>query len=191
LTLVTPPAAAPVSVVEVRAQCRVTDASEDALLAGYIRSATDLVEGMTNTRLISQTWSWSIDSFPCWKHEYLRLPLAPAQSVTEITYLDTIGLERVLDSSVYMLRRERLLLAPGKTWPSTWHGVDVITITFVAGFGPDHNSVPEALRQAVMMLASYWYSQREAASIGPDSGPVSDVPFSVRALCDSYRTWPV
>jgi uncharacterized phiE125 gp8 family phage protein len=40
LILVTPPVATPVQLAEVKAQARVDDATEDALLAGYVRSAT-------------------------------------------------------------------------------------------------------------------------------------------------------
>jgi uncharacterized phiE125 gp8 family phage protein len=58
-------------------------------------------------------------------------------------------------------------------------------------YGDSWNSVPESLRQAVQMLASYWFAQREAASIGPDSGPVSDVPFSVRQILEPYRVWSI
>jgi hypothetical protein len=41
LTLITPPEAAPISLAEIRSQCRVdpADESEDALLAQYIRAA--------------------------------------------------------------------------------------------------------------------------------------------------------
>jgi uncharacterized phiE125 gp8 family phage protein len=113
------------------------------------------------------------------------------QSITEVSYLDTSGLPQILSPSIYSLRGERITLAPEATWPSLWHGLDVVTVTFVVGFGPNHNYVPESLRQAVQMLAAYWYAQREAASIGPDAGPVSNVPFSVRELLEPFRLWAV
>jgi hypothetical protein len=47
--------------------------------------------------------------------------------------------------------------------------------------------VPEGLRQAVSMLAAYWFSQREAASYGA----VTHIPFSVRELVEPYRLWAV
>ena len=65
-----------------------------------------------------------------------------------------------------------------------WRGLDVATITFVVSYGNDHNAVPESLRQAIMMLAAYWFNQREAAVIGPEQGPASHIPFSVREILD-------
>jgi uncharacterized phiE125 gp8 family phage protein len=191
LLQVTQPAEMPVSLHEVKAQCRVVGNDEDAVLAGYIRAATDWVESSTGLRLITQTWAWSTDAWPNRWCRYLRLPLAPVQSITEVSYLNTSGLPQVLSPSIYTFRGERLMLAPEATWPSIWHGLDVITVTFVVGFGPDHNYVPESIRQAVQMLAAYWFSQREAASIGPDSGPVSHVPFGVRELLEPFQLWAV
>jgi hypothetical protein len=83
-----------------------------------------------------------------------------------------------------------LSLAPGQQWPAEWPGWGAVIIRATYGW-VDHNSVPEALRQAVMMLTSYWFSQREAAAIGPDSGPVSNVPYGVRELLEPYRVWSV
>jgi uncharacterized phiE125 gp8 family phage protein len=189
--MVVPPVGTPISLHEVKAQCRVVGNDEDAVLVGYIRAATDYVESSTGLRLIDQEWAWSTDAWPQRWCRYLRLPLAPVQSITEVSYLDTSGLPQILSPSIYSLRGERITLAPEATWPSLWHGLDVVTVTFVVGFGPNHNYVPESLRQAVQMLAAYWYAQREAASIGPDAGPVSNVPFSVRELLEPFRLWAV
>jgi uncharacterized phiE125 gp8 family phage protein len=191
LILITPPTAAPISVAELKAQCRVDSTDQDALLAGYIKAATDFVEEHTGQKLLTQTWAWSVNDFPWRCGGYIALPLAPVQSIVDITYLDPAGAPQVLSPGVYAFRGDRITLAPGATWPSVFYGLDVITITFVAGFGPDHNYVPEALRQAVMMMASYWFSQREAASIGPDQGPVSHVPFGVREILEPFKLWAI
>ena len=65
-------------------------------------------------------------------------------------------------------------------WPAT------ITITFTCGYGASWNEIPEGLRQAAMMLAAHWFNCREAASAGPDFGPVSHVPYSARELLAPY-----
>lgn len=176
------PAALPISLAEAKAQCRVSDASEDALLMAYVRSAVDYVEEYTGQRLITQSWAYPVDAWPERWCSYIPLPLAPVQSISEVSYLNTLGVPTILSPAIYSFRGERITLAPEPTWPSTWHGRDVITVEFVVGFGDDHNYVPEAIRLAVAQLAAYWFGQREAASIGPESGPVSHVPFSVREL---------
>jgi uncharacterized phiE125 gp8 family phage protein len=195
LTLITPPAAVPVSLAEVKAQCRVDDASEDPLLVGYIRSATDYVEQHSGLRLIAQEWEYSVDAFP--QHcGWIRLPLAPLFALTSIVYLDTQGVAQPLPVTTYLIKGlgsvqpARLILAPNQQWPSTWRQPGSVMIRAQYGWA-DHNGVPEALRQAVGMLAAYWYAQREAAAIGPDYGPVSDVPYGVKALLEPYRVWSV
>jgi uncharacterized phiE125 gp8 family phage protein len=195
LILITPPSAAPISIHEIRAQCRVDDPSEDALLMAYVRSATDAAENMTGLRLLDQTWEWAIDRFPE-RCGWLRLPLAPLLALEQITYLDAQGVAQTLPVTTYLIRGlgsvqpARLVLAPNQQWPSTWHGLGSVMIRARYGW-IDHNGVPEALRQAVGMLAAYWYAQREAASIGPDSGPVSHVPFAVRELFEPFKLWSV
>jgi uncharacterized phiE125 gp8 family phage protein len=192
LELITPPAALPISVAEAKAQCNLDQSESDALIAGYIRSAIDCVEGHYGVRLITQTWGYELDAFPLmWPPGYIRLPLVPVQSIVEVRYTDVNGAEQTLDPAAYRLSGDRISLTPNSTWPATWRGVDAVSITFVVGFGDDWNAVPHDLRQAIMMLAAYWFAQREAASIGPDSGPVSDVPFSVKQILAPYRVWTV
>jgi uncharacterized phiE125 gp8 family phage protein len=195
LILITPPAALPISLAELKAQCRVDDATEDPLLLGYTRSATDAIEQMTGLRLIDQTWEYAIDGFPT-HCGWIRLPLAPMLAIEQITYLDAQGAAQTLPVITYLIRGlgsvqpGQLILGPGQSWPSTWSGVGAVMIRARYGW-IDHNGVPEALRQAVMMLAAYWFGQREAASIGPDQGPVSHVPYSVREILEPFRIWAV
>jgi uncharacterized phiE125 gp8 family phage protein len=196
LQLITPPAAVPISLAEVRAQLRVDDGTEDALLMAYVRSATDMVEQMSGLKLLEQVWDWSTDQFPphC---DWIRLPLAPLIAVEQITYLDPQGVGLTLLPETYLVRGvgsvqpARLILAPNKTWPNTLRGPAAITVRMRVGFGTDHNSSPESLRQSIGMLAAYWFSMREAAAIGPDYGPVSDVPFSVKQILEPYKLWSV
>ncbi|MDU9005748.1 head-tail connector protein [Sedimentitalea todarodis] len=50
--------------------------------------------------------------------------------------------------------------------------------------GEDQDPVPEALHQAVVMLAAWWYDQRETALTGTI---VANVPFDVREIVNEYR----
>jgi uncharacterized phiE125 gp8 family phage protein len=190
LILVTPPEAVPISLQEVKAQVRYFEPDEDATIAGYIRSATDYVEAASGLRLITQTWAYSVDCWPHRYNSYIRLPIAPVQEIVSISYLDTAGTPTELGPGVAVFRGDKVTLAPSQTWPSTWYGLDVITIEFVVGYGPSHDHVPESLRQAIQMLAAYWFTQREAASSGPDA-LVTNVPFSVREILDAHRLWPI
>jgi uncharacterized phiE125 gp8 family phage protein len=195
LILITPPAAAPISIQEVRAQCRVDSVDEDALLMAYVRSATDAVEQMSGLRLIDQTWEYTVDAFPE-RCGWIRLPLAPLLALTSIVYLDAQGAAQTLPVTTYLLgglgstTPARIILAPNQQWPSTWHGLGSVMIRFRAGW-IDWNGIPESLRQAVLLLACHWFENRSTSAAGPDYGPVSYIPFGVRELIDPYRIWAV
>jgi uncharacterized phiE125 gp8 family phage protein len=194
LVLVTPPAAVPLSLAEVRAQCRVDDTSEDALLMGYVHSAVSWIdghEGWLGRALITQTYDLTLDQFPYGYHPIVRLPLAPLQAVTSITYVDGNGTVQTLAPASYQIAGQYVWPAYGQTWPTTRCQPRAITVRLRTGYGDNWNSVPEAIRQALAMLVAYWFNQREAAAIGPDYGPVSDVPYGVKALLEPFRVWSV
>jgi uncharacterized phiE125 gp8 family phage protein len=53
---------------------------------------------------------------------------------------------------------------------------------------PIPDPAPAAIRQAVLMLAAYWYEMREAATTG---GNPYVVPFGVHDLLQAHRRWVV
>jgi uncharacterized phiE125 gp8 family phage protein len=181
LTRTVAPEHLPISMAEARAYARV-DEGDDALLASYVRSATDQVEQSLGLALITSTWEYS-------PHEFLfshcttavRLPISPVQSVSQITYLDTLGDSQVLNSERYTVYGlgdvARIGIASGQTWPSMDHRHEVLTVTFVAGFGSDWNAVPQPIRQAIGELVRSYYD-------GCASGMVEE-------LLMPWRPWPV
>lgn len=116
LSLLVPPTAEPVTLAELKSHLRVDNTSEDVALVSDIAAARDWIEHRTGTRLMTQTWRWTIDlhwrkpgvaspsndyetrvperygdrviRYGMWiQHQpYLRLPLWPAQSLAQITY---------------------------------------------------------------------------------------------------------
>lgn len=54
--------------------------------------------------------------------------------------------------------------------------------------GPIPDPVPAAIKQAVLMLAAFWYEAREAATVG---GNPYAVPFGVHDLLQAHRAWAV
>ena len=53
---------------------------------------------------------------------------------------------------------------------------------------PIPDPAPAAIKQAVLMLAAYWYEMREAATVG---GNPYAVPFGVHDLLQGHRKWVV
>ena len=52
--------------------------------------------------------------------------------------------------------------------------------------GEDQPEIPEPLREAVMQLAAWWYSQREAGLVGHR---VEVAPYSVQEIVAEFREW--
>lgn len=61
---------------------------------------------------------------------------------------------------------------------------------YVSSFigAPIPTPAPAAIKQAVLMLAAYWYELREAATVG---GNPYAVPFGVHDLLQAHRAWVV
>lgn len=88
LTRLTPRAAAPITLDQVKAHCRIDGSVEDALLAIYIQAAVDHVEanrGVMGRALLNQAWELTYDAFP---DGAIHIPLGPLVSVTSVEYVD-------------------------------------------------------------------------------------------------------
>lgn len=59
-------------------------------------------------------------------------------------------------------------------------------LSYIGGTLPD--PVPATYKQAVLMLAAFWYERREAGVVG---GNPYLIPFGVHDLLQSYRAWAV
>jgi uncharacterized phiE125 gp8 family phage protein len=164
-------------------------ASDDALLTGLIQAAREWAEGYTNRAIITQTWELVLDDWP--SGDYVDIPLPPLQSITDIKYKDTAGTESTLAATNYITDTDsflgRVVLAYGCSWPSgTLYPAAGIRVRFVAGYGLAV-SVPQRYKQAIMLLAAYWYENREGAT----DKPPAEIPFAVKALLGLDRVVPI
>jgi uncharacterized phiE125 gp8 family phage protein len=72
--------------------------------------------------------------------------------------------------------RIRILKMPGDA--------ELIRISYTCGYGDAATDVPQALRQAILLLLGHWYAQRETAA----DVAQREVPWAATALCQLYRT---
>lgn len=158
----TPPTAEPVTTAELREFLRLTDSSQDDLLAGLITAARASLEVYLRRTLISTTYQLYFDRFP----EVIRLARAPFQSVVSITYADAGGVAQTLATSSYTAELDSLTgrIAPayGTSWPSTRPQPNAVCVEYKAGYGDLAASVPKALAIAIKMLAADLYEHPEA-----------------------------
>ncbi len=187
LTLVSAATAEPVSVDEQKEHLRFDGDDDDAYINSCVVAARQWIEGQTKRAMITQTWDYGIDYIWPVKHgqHTIEFPLNPiaTQGSPEtiiITYVDSDGNSQTLASTQYIIaaRTHNSFIVPayGVTWPAVRRVPDAITVRFVAGTAAD--SVPQELKQAVMILAGHYYEHRETDA---------DVPSSVEALVSPFR----
>lgn len=187
LTLVTGPASLPLTLDEAKEHLREDSDAQDALIYSLIRAVTDHVDGrdgILGRALLTQTWDLTLNAFPAGA---IYIPLAPVQSITSISYTDQDGNPQTFSSASYSLNadtswRPRIDLGYDDSWPTVRDIPGAVTVRFVAGYG-DHNAVPHAIRQALMLWLAHLYEHRESVS----SAPMSEIPMGARALLSPYR----
>lgn len=192
LSLITAPAVEPITFDEAKAHCRVDVDDDDALISSLIVAARQHVENVTGRQLITATWALTLDCWPCW----IDVPRAPLLSTpaVAITYLDTAGATQTLATDQYRVHapsgptaaRGTIERAYGVSWPSLYGVSNSVTVTFSAGYGASPDTVPQAIRQAMLLLIGHWYINRENVITGMTA---TELPQAVNALLAPYKTW--
>lgn len=189
LSILTPPTLEPVSLAEVKTFLRVDNTDEDEALVADIAAARDWVEERTGLRLMTQTWRWTVSihwkhhgvanpstdyetrvperygdrviRYGMWiRHQpYLRFPLWPAQSISQITYRQN-GSDVVYTGSPRVLPNGKIIFNPSDPPPLPDEQEDAITVDVVCGYGNSRLQVPDRYKRAIRMLCAHWYENR-------------------------------
>jgi uncharacterized phiE125 gp8 family phage protein len=189
LALLTAPDAEVVELDEFKQHARIDLDDEDDRILGYLLAARQYLEEIANRGFITQTWTLTLDGE--WPDEIL-LGRAPVDSITSITYVDWNGATQTLASNQYVLVNSgvlsRVVPAYGVyCWPPVRSQPNAITVTFVVGYGDQGASVPEPIRQAIILLAAHLHANREPVG----DNRLTELPFAVSALIAPYRAWPL
>lgn len=187
LSRVTAPTLRPVGLQETKDWTKIDSETDDATVEALIEAAIahlDGADGILNRALLTQTWDYYRDRFPCWS---LNIPLPPLQSVTGVYYVDEAGAEQTLDPANYRVDTKsepgRIEPAYGLTWPVTRCVSNAVRIRFVAGWTAPA-AVPGNIRFAIMALVAYWESERIPVAFG---GAAMTLPHHVGALLAPHR----
>jgi len=186
--LVTAPSIEPVTLNEAKEHLRVLHDDEDAYIESLIVAARQMVESgeswSLDRSLINTTWRVILDEWPC---HGIELPRPPLSSVTSITYLDTTNTSQTLSSTLYTVDTHnepgRVVPSYASVWPEVLPHINAIQIVYVAGYGSTAASVPQAIRQAILLCVSDLYEQRSNTVTGTI---VNSLP-AVRALLNSAK----
>jgi uncharacterized phiE125 gp8 family phage protein len=158
------PAAEPVTLAEAKLQLKIDDTADDTRIAGLIKTARIICEGFSNRAYITQTIALSLDEFP----DRIILPMPPLQIINSIKYIDSGGVERTLDISVYdkdiVSEPGRVFLKYNQSWPAVRGDINGITIDYDAGYG-DADDVPEHFKDAIKLQMEYLYEHCETKEL--------------------------
>lgn len=212
LKLITPPVAEPVTLAQAKAQLRIDYAYDDTFIPTLISAAREWVEAYLHRKLFDQTWQRTLDYFPLWyggttinpanfqdwmyysdywQKVMIQLP-GQVESVTSITYvLPNGGGTKTLDASSYVFDGTsipaRLVPSQGMTWPvQALYQPGSVAITYIAGSWGDGitvNTCPASIQQAILMLVSHMYNNRDAIS----AVKFNELPFAVKALLTPFK----
>jgi uncharacterized phiE125 gp8 family phage protein len=176
-----PPASAALSLAQAKAHLRVEGSDEDTLIDDYVAAAQQMVEGMTGVRLVTQTVTIRSDDWD----DLARLPIAPVQSVSSITYVDTAGAAQTVSANDYSVRAEALEPAIqidfGEVWPER-ETDSLFTVTAVVGY----TTVPPVFLSAIRLIVGDLYAMRETAQVGASASQIPSA-ATVDALLANHR----
>jgi uncharacterized phiE125 gp8 family phage protein len=189
-TLVTAPVSRPLSIGYVKKHLIINDDNDDVLIELLLDSATAQVEGITNRKLITQTWKYFLSEWP--DGEYIALPFGELQSVTHVKYKDTAGTQTTWSAAEYIVDTDsepgRVVLDYGETWPGDdLYPSNPIEIQFVCGYGAVADvSAPAPLLHAIMLLVANGYENRQTYLNGT-AMVATEVPGYLIGLLGDYR----
>lgn len=179
---VTAPATRLISLNEAKAHLRVLHDDEDDLIEGLCMAAETMLDGysgIVGRALITQTWERKFSGF---RNDRMYLPVGNIQSVVSVKHFDIANVEQTVTASDYLFGQDALgpfvELVATASWPASYDRPDAIAVRWTCGYGSTVADVPQAIRQAALLLVGHFYEQR---------GPADAVPMAVAALIAPYR----
>ncbi|MGV1013702.1 MAG: head-tail connector protein [Methyloceanibacter sp.] len=185
LVLTEAPEVEPISLAEAKAHLRVDSDDEDMLIEQLIVTARMFIERALGLALITQTWSYFIDTWP--RSFTVALPLTPVQAVSAVKLHDAEGGTTTLDEVAYavdVLSQPARVVLTGAVPTVTLRALNAFEVLLLAGYGDEKEEVPETLRHALVLLVAHWFERREPVVLG--STP-QEVPATVAGLLLPYR----
>lgn len=188
LAQIEPPAEEPVSLDEAKLHLRVDGDEDDAWINRAISAAREYCEDAQGRAFVSRKLRLSLERWPCGRS--IHLPRPPLQSIEAVTYMPADGTTKTLDPSLYVVDAASepgaIHLNSDASWPSEKLAPGMpIRIEFRAGYGAAP-SVPERVKQAMLLLVGHWYENREAVVVGAVGRSIE---LAVEALLSQERFW--
>ena len=174
----------PVLLEEMKDHLRIDGSDEDASLGSFVSVAVQLIEQRYDLAIIGRTahvfldrWDTPARSRDYWWHgiaegsvqslfsagKFASLPVRPLSDVSLIETLSASGNWKQWPAANYSVVQGLeggINRKAGNNWPQPEMAKGGIRLTVTYGFCTDWNGVPAPLRQAVLMLAAFLYTNR-------------------------------
>ena len=166
--------------------------ADDALITSLITAARLYCEAYQNRAYIEQTLEITLDRFPLSPFE---IPRPPLMVLNSIEYTDVDGTPGTVPAASYVVDTDgyigRVALKVGEAWPSvTLQRIGGVKIEFDAGYGATAASVPQTVKQAMLLLIGHWHEQREGVMLARTGQVGKNIEFGVQALLTPDRVFP-
>ena len=165
------PATEPVSLTEAKLHLRVDGNDENTLVTALIIAARQTAEAYTRRAFVTQTWCYICDRLS----GTVTLSYQPIQSVASVT-VDGEELDETAYEVDIATGRIRVF---GSYIASSIGG---IIITYDAGYGVA-DAVPQAIKQAILLMVGHWYENREAIT----TSSAYELPLAAKVLLAPYQ----
>ncbi len=165
--LVIPPVTEPVTLEEAKLHLRIDGNEEDSLISVLITVARQKSEEYTRRAFITQTWELALDS----ASGKVYLPKPPIQTINEVT-LDG----EIVSTENYVLIGQNAFYSK---IPLRAVNPDGLVIRYISGYGSNATDIPQAIRQAILMLITHLYEHRGDEKV--------EIPTTIKALLQPYR----
>lgn len=162
-----------VSLAEAQGFLRVETGEDEALIAGFIRTASALCEQFIGQAILVHEFCELLPA----SREWQRLRSAPARSVAAVNAVTMDGAAKPLAAEDYAVDID----ADGRGWVRCLATANAMQVEVrgTAGLAEHPNDVPEPLRQGVLRLTAHLFANRD--------GPGGEPPAAVTALWRPYR----
>jgi uncharacterized phiE125 gp8 family phage protein len=212
----TPPASEPITLSEGKSYLRVTDNNDDGFITALILAVRRRCEDYTQRALITQTWTLWLDRMgqgncgitgrdavwnPRVSHDVavdgsVILPRPPLQSVTAMNSYAVDNSATLFSAEHYFVDTAsepgRICLNAGAVWPAQGRRFNAYEIEFVAGYGATGSSVPEGLKQGMLLLLKTLFAGKTKFHEPDEPHSLASVndrclPEMVKGLWNPYR----
>lgn len=155
---------------------------QDGVLVSFLRAAIAAIEARCSRALIERAFLLTVED---WKEVGAQpLLIGPVTAITEVLLVDVYGSATTVSTAAYRLQKDMFapkLRAISGVLPHVPENGSA-EIRFTAGYGSTFATVPDDLKQAVMLLAAHYYEYRDDTALSQGC-----MPFGVTSLVARYR----